>query len=98
MSLERKKPSRLSVVLTDTEVGCLLKQLTGTKWLMASLLYGSGLRLLECLRLRVHNVEFDMRQIMVRNGKGGKDRATLLPDPVAGPLKRQIEQARIIHK
>jgi integron integrase len=93
-----KKPSRLPVVLTDTKVGCLLKQLAGTKWLMASLLYGSGLRLLECLRLRVHKVEFDMRQIMVRNGKGGKDRVTVLPDPVAEPLKRQIEQVRIIHK
>jgi integron integrase len=83
-----KKPSRLPVVLTVDE----------DKWLMASLLYGSGLRLLECMRLWVHNIEFDRRQIMVRNGKGGKDRVTVLPDPVAEPLRRQIEKVRIIHE
>jgi integron integrase len=93
-----KKPARLPVVLTNMEVGRLLRQLTGMKYLMASLLYGSGLRLLECLRLRVHDIEFDMRQIIVRNGKGGKDRVTVLPDPVIEPLKRQIEQVRIIHE
>jgi integron integrase len=93
-----KKPSRLPVVLTVDEVGKLLNKLSGDKWLMASLLYGSGMRLLECMRLRVHDIEFDRRQIMVRNGKGGKDRVTVLPDPVAEPLKRQIEKVRIIHK
>jgi integron integrase len=93
-----KKPSRLPVVLTYTEVKMLLDQLSGTKWLMASLLYGSGLRLLECLRLRVHDIDFDMRQVMVRNGKGGKDRVTVLPDPIAGPLRRQIDQVRIFHE
>jgi len=93
-----KKPTRLPVVLTSTEVKRLLDQLSGTKWLMASLLYGSGLRLLECLRLRVHDIDFDMRQIMVRNGKGGKDRVTVLPGPVAGPLRRQIDQVRIFHE
>lgn len=65
---------------------------------MASLLYGSGLRLLKCLRLRVHDIEFDRRQIMVRDGKEGKDRVTVLPDPVAEPLRRQIEKVRIIHE
>ena len=65
---------------------------------MASLLYGSGLRLLECLRLRVHDIDIDRRQIMVRDGKGGKDRVTVLPDPLMGPLRRQIEQVRIIHE
>jgi integron integrase len=93
-----KKPRRLPVVLTHAEVDRLLKLLSGTKWLMASLLYGSGLRLLECLRLRVHDIDIDRRQIMVRNGKGGKDRATVLPDPLMGPLGRQIEQVRIIHE
>ena len=63
---------------------------------MASLLYGSGLRLLECLRLRVHR--FERRQIVVRGGKGGKDRVTVLPDPVTEPLKCQIERVRFIHK
>lgn len=93
-----KKPRRLPVVLTHAEVDRLLKLLSGTKWLMASLLYGSGLRLLECLRLRVHDIDIDRRQIMVRDGKGGKDRVTVLPDPLMGPLRRQIEQVRIIHE
>jgi integron integrase len=93
-----KKPQRLPVVLTDTEVARLLKQLNGPKHLMASLLYGSGLRLLECLRLRVQDIEFDRRQIMVRSGKGAKDRVTVLPDPLIVPLKRQIERVRIFHE
>jgi integron integrase len=92
-----KKPTRLPVVLTHAEVDRLLKLLSGTKWLMASLLYGSGLRLLECLRLRVHDIDFERRQIMVRNGKGGKDRVTVLPDPLTAPLRRQVEKVRIIH-
>jgi integron integrase len=93
-----KKPSRLPVVLTVEEVGKLLNKLPGDRWLMASLLYGSGLRLLEYMRLRVHDIEFDRRQIMVRNGKGGKDRVTVLPDPVTEPLRRQVEKVRIIHE
>ncbi len=93
-----KKPKRLPVVLTPAEVELLLKRLSGTKWLMASLLYGSGLRLLECLRLRVQDIEFERGQIMVRNGKGGKDRVTVLPDPAVAPLRRQIERVRIIHE
>jgi integron integrase len=93
-----KKPSRLPVVLTVDEAGRLLGSLSGEKWLMASLLYGAGLRLLECLRLRVHDIEFDRRQILVRNGKGGKDRVTVLPEPVTEPLRRQIERVRIIHE
>jgi integron integrase len=93
-----KKPKRLPVVLTSAEVNLLLRQLSGIKWLMASLLYGSGLRLLECLRLRVQDIEFDRRQIMVRSGKGGKDRVTVLPQPLIEPLRRQIEKVRIIHE
>jgi integron integrase len=93
-----KKPKRLPVVLTTAEVDLLLRQLSGIKWLMASLLYGSGLRLLECLRLRVQDIEFEKRQIMVRNGKGGKDRVTVLPQPLIEPLRRQIEKVRIIHE
>ena len=93
-----KKPARLPVVLTPGEVELLLKRLSGVKWLMASLLYGSGLRLIECLRLRVHDIEFERKQIMVRNGKGGKDRVTVLPEPVEGALRRQIERVRIIHE
>jgi integron integrase len=93
-----KKPKRLPVVLTLAEVELLLHRLSGTKWLMASLLYGAGLRLMECLRLRVQDIEFERRQIMVRCGKGAKDRVTVLPEPVVGPLRRQIERVRIIHE
>lgn len=74
-TLERaQRPARLPSVLTVPEVQRLLDQLEGTKWLMASLLYGAGLRLRECLKLRVKDVEFDYRQITVRDGKGAKDR------------------------
>jgi integron integrase len=93
-----KKPKRLPVVMTTAEVDLLLRQLSGIKWLMASLLYGSGLRLLECLRLRVQDIEFEKQQIMVRSGKGGKDRVTVLPQSLIEPLRRQIEKVRIIHE
>jgi hypothetical protein len=66
--------------------------------LSANLLYGSDLRLLVCLRWWLHFIEFDMQKIMVRNGKGTKDRVTVLPDPVTEPLKRQVAQVRIIHE
>jgi integron integrase len=93
-----RRPSRLPVVLSADEVKALLQQLSGPKWLMASLLYGAGLRLLECLRLRIHDIDFGMRQILVRNGKGGKDRVTVLPDPVKDPLERQFNRVRIFHE
>jgi integron integrase len=92
------KPKHLPVVLTPDEVDRLLARLCGTRWLMANLLYGSGLRLLECLRLRVQDIDFNRRQIMVRNDVGDEDRVTLLPDPMLGPLKRQIERVRIVHE
>jgi site-specific recombinase XerD len=74
-----KRPKRLPVVLTRAEVNCLLDALTGTYRLMAGLLYGSGLRLMECVRLRAKDVDFAHNQIMVRDGKGQKDRVTVLP-------------------
>ena len=74
-----KKPQRLPVVLTRDEVHALLGELSEPHWLMASLLYGSGLRLLECLRLRIKDVDFGRNEITVRSGKGGKDRRTMLP-------------------
>ena len=77
-----KRPVRLPVVLSEAEVRRLLAQLDGFKWLMASLLYGAGLRLQECLMLRVKDVDFAYRQIVVRDGKGGKDRVTVLPQNV----------------
>jgi integron integrase len=73
-----KKPARLPVVLSVSEVRALLNELSGVHWLVASLLYGSGLRLMECLRLRVKDIDFAARQILVRGGKGNKDRVTLL--------------------
>jgi site-specific recombinase XerD len=93
-----KKPSRLLVVLNADEAARLRKRFSGEKWLMASLLYGDGLRLLECLRLRVHDIEFDRRRFLACNAKSGKDRVTVLPGPVVQPLRRQIERVRIIHE
>ena len=93
-----KRPERLPVVLTPTEARAVLGQFEGTKWLMASLLYGAGLRLLECLRLRVKDVAFDYRQILVRDGKGAKDRVTLLPDSVIEPLQAHLARVRALHQ
>src|SRR5688500_15259846 len=74
-----RKPKRLPTVLTREEVAAVLDQMNGASWLMASLLYGAGLRLMECVRLRVQDVDFTRREIIVRQGKGGKDRRTMLP-------------------
>jgi integron integrase len=93
-----RRPERLPTVLTRDEVRSVLAQLDGTAWLMASLLYGSGLRLMECLRLRVKDVDFGQRHLIVRDGKGQKDRVTLLPRALEEPLRRQIDRARILHQ
>ena len=93
-----KRPQRLPVVFTREEVRAVLGHLRGETWLMASLLYGSGLRLMECVRLRVKDVDFAGLQIMVREGKGGKDRVTMLPPSLAGPLRRQLERTKVLHE
>jgi integron integrase len=93
-----KRPARLPTVLTKAEVQRILLQLHGTRWVMASLLYGAGLRLRECLQLRVKDVDFEYRQLTVRDGKGAKDRVTMLPTAVIEPLKRQLEHARELHE
>lgn len=93
-----KRPKRLPVVLAQAEVQRLLAQMDGRTWLIASLLYGTGMRLMECLRLRVKDVDFARRAITVREGKGGKDRQTVLPTSLAEPLQREIERARILHR
>jgi len=80
------------VVFTREEVRAVLACLEGTKWLVTSLLYGSGLRLHECLSLRIKDIDFGYRQITVRDGKGGKDRVTVLPATLVEPLQRQIEK------
>ncbi len=93
-----KKPQRVPVVLSNEEVQSVLLHLEGTHLLMASLMYGSGLRLMECVRLRIKDVELSGRQLVVRNGKGGKDRVTLLPDSLQNPLKAQIGRVRALHR
>ncbi len=93
-----KRPERLPAVLTREEVRRLLSHLTGVHKLMAQLLYGSGLRLMECLRLRVKDVDFEYRCIIVRDGKGEKDRVVPLPETVIPELRRQIERVRLLHE
>jgi integrase len=93
-----KRPIRLPIVLTREEVGAVLQPLEGVPRLMAYLLYGAGLRVLECCRLRVQDVDFARNQIVVRNGKGAKDRATMLPDAVKTALKRHLDEVREQHQ
>jgi site-specific recombinase XerD len=93
------KPSqRLPVVLTPQEVRALLAEMAGTTGLVAALLYGTGMRLLEGLRLRVKDVDFTRREILVRQGKGGKDRVTVLPQNLVLTLKAQMDSARAVHQ
>jgi integron integrase len=92
-----KRPEKLPVVFSREEVKAIMLHLDGVQWLMAYLLYGSGLRLMECLRLRVKDVDFDYHQIVVRNGKGGKDRVTVLPHIVEEPLHKQIAKVHALH-
>ena len=92
-----KQPTRLPVVLSKTETLSVIEQLSGDLKLMAQLLYGSGLRLMECLRLRVKDLDFDKYQIIVREGKGLKDRVTMLPTALAAPLQAHLVRVRQIH-
>jgi integron integrase len=93
-----KAPVRLPVVLTRAEVGQVLARLQGVHRLIGALLYGTGLRIMEGMRLRVKDVEFSRREILVRDGKGNKDRVTMLPLRVVGPLREQGEHARELHR
>jgi len=93
-----RRPAGLPTVLTQDEVRELLAAMSGTYLLMARLLYGTGLRLLELLRLRVKDVDFARRQIMVRAGKGGKDRTTVLPDKLCEPLQQHLATIRRLHE
>jgi integron integrase len=92
-----KQTQRLPVVLTHAEVAALLAAVRGVRWLMATLLYGAGLRLKECLRLRVQEIEFSRNEILVRNGKGQKDRVTMLPAAVKEPLAAHLERVQRQH-
>lgn len=93
-----KRPARVPTVLSRGEVAALLAELDGTVRLVASLLYGAGLRLLEAMRLRVKDVDFERNEITVRDGKGRKDRVTLLPAAAREPLRRHLEQVRRQHE
>ena len=93
-----KAPVRLPVVLTRDEVARVLARLDGVHRLIGALLYGTGLRIMEAMRLRVKDVEFSRREILVRDGKGNKDRVTMLPVRLVGPLREQIEHARELHR
>ena len=91
------RPPRVPVVLTRLEVERLLSGITGTRWLIASLLYGAGLRVMECLRLRVKDVDLAYRQVLVRDGKGEKDRVTMLPEKLVAPMRGHLERVRLLH-
>ena len=93
-----KVPRRLPVVLSRAEVRAVLNHLDGREWLMASLLYGTGMRLMECVRLRIKDVDFSRHEIVIRNAKGAKDRVTMLPRTVTDALVRQIERSRWDHE
>lgn len=93
-----KRPVRLPVVMTKQEVAAVLSKMSGTPRLVGSLLYGSGLRLLECLTLRVKDVDFGQRQLIARRGKGQKDRAALLPEKLIGPLTSHLSVVREQHE
>jgi integron integrase len=93
-----KRPKKLPVVLSKEEVEMVLGFIDGTKALMAKLLYGCGLRLMECLRLRVKDIDFHMDQVIVRSGKGDKDRVTMLPEALKPLLKEHLRKTKVIHE
>jgi integron integrase len=95
---QAKVPARLPVVLTREEVRALLARMSGRSWLVASLLYGTGLRVMEAVRLRVKDVEPTRREILVRDGKGAKDRITMLPGALVEPLRNAIAAAARLHE
>jgi integron integrase len=92
-----RRPMRLPIVLTPTEVHAVLRELDGTPRLIAALLYGSGLRLLEACSLRIKDLDLDRRELLVRDGKGRKDRRTMLPLPLLQPLAEQCQRVRQLH-
>ena len=93
-----KAPRHLPVVLSKDEMKRLLERIEGPHWLMALPMYGGGLRLMECVRLRVKDVDMDRELVTVRDGKGGKDRVTLLPASAVEPLRRHLETVRRQHE
>lgn len=96
--IRARKPARLPVVLTRDEVKAVLANLSGNKWLIASLMNGAGLRLMECLRLRVQDIDFSRNEILVRDGKGAKDRITMLPESLKAPLQEHLRAVKAVHE
>lgn len=95
----RAKPSaHLPVVMSREEVEAVLARLHGREWLAGSLMYGAGLRVMECVRLRVKDIDFGFRQVIVRDGKGRKDRITPLPDRLVVPLEEQLREVKRVHE
>jgi len=93
-----RRRERLPVVLSRAEVAALFSVMTGVRRVQAGILYGAGLRLLECLRLRVKDLDFDRNEIVVRDGKGGKDRVTVFPRVLRKPLQKHLAAVRIVHQ
>ena len=97
--IERAEPSKkLPVVFTRSEMQSVLARLTGTNHLIASLLYGAGLRLMETVRLRVKDLDFEVNQLTIREGKGAKDRVTMLPQSIRGALQEQLAKVKVVHQ
>ncbi len=94
---QAKAPKRLPVVLSKEEVRLILKHLDGTHYLIVSLLYGTGMRILEALRLRVKDIDFSRKEILIRDGKGFKDRITMLPASLVVPLKTHLQKVKALH-
>lgn len=93
-----KRSQRIPTVLSREEIVSVLGRMEGRPWLLASLLYGTGMRLMEVLRLRIKDVDFGRREITVRDGKGGKDRRTMLPQSLIEPMQREVERACLLHE
>jgi integrase len=95
--IRARRPLRVPVVMTRDEVKAVLAQMSGDRWLMASFMYGAGLRLTECLCLRVQDIDFGRNEITIRAGKGDKDRRTMLPESLKRPLEQHLSAVKRIH-
>lgn len=96
--IRAKKPKRLPVVLSKTEVAKIFDRMDGTHGLIARLLYGTGMRIMECCRLRIQDIDFDRSEILIRNGKGAKDRVTMLPESLVKPLREHLRKRRLLYE
>jgi len=96
-AIRARRPKRLPVVLTREETQKILSLLSGVNHLMASFLYGSGLRLMECLCLRIKDIDFSAKHIIVRDGKGSKDRVTILPETIIPELSQHLVRVKALH-